>query len=420
MMNSIGNNPFGFDSSVLARRQQDIAQAQLDFQKQSDTEAKAQETEAGGGATGALAKGIKGAKDLKAKIQGGADRLSTLADRLENRFQQVGEMGEGIRGQLESAVNRIPTVPDHNAPNAGNGEDFDPRDANAQLPPGVKPLSVEDYGGTGEAQGAIGELNPADFAMARGQIQTTLQSRYNALNSLQRNEFDNHMLNNMRGSNYGTQYNLDLASQKLQELNPQGLAQPSRQVGSVRAMLGRAQGDMDGVLQPGTGILAGADNGRNLPNLNRVVQGARAMGDDDDVAGITQNVRQLGRSVVQGAQNIHADVQNGVQRVGRMAQNAAQRVSDATQPLSEGLDAGIGAAEGIVDSLGPIGDIIGLGMAIFGGIKAHEEHKEQEASAAKQQQAISNLPTTQTVNTASVGVGGSSMNPLQAQSKATQ
>jgi hypothetical protein len=220
----------------------------------------------------------------------------------------------------------------------------------------------------------------------------------------------------MRGAQYGTQYNLNLASQKLDELNPMsGDAGASRPIGSARALLGRAQGDMDNTMRPGSALLTGADNGRNLPNMNRVVQGAQQLTDDINPAGLTQQARSLGQTVVRGAQNLHQDVQDGVQRVGRMAQNGAQRIADAGEGLSTGLDAGIGAAEGIVDSLGPIGDIIGLGMAIFGGIKAHEEHKEEEASAQKQQQAINQLPSTQTINTASVGVGGSVRNPLQGQ-----
>lgn len=396
-MNSIGSSPFGFNYQAMAERQQTIAQSQLDYQKASDTATKANETQAGGGALASFGKGIKGAKDLKNKIQGGADRVSQLADRLEGKFQQVSQMGEDLKGQIKGQLT------ESTKPSPSQGEEFDFRDANANLPSGVKPLSVGDYGSTGESTGRIADLSPPDFAQARGTISTTLQGKYDALNQGQKAEFDTHMANNMKGSQMGNQANLDTASAKLDELNPMSGGNDIRPPGSVRATLGRAMGDMDGTTQLGSSELTGASLTRNL-----VAQAG-------DINPFSE-AKSLGQRVVQGATNLHGDIQNGVQQVGRFAQNTAQKIGDAGETLGKGLDAGIGMGEGIVDSLGPIGDIIGLGMAIFGGVKAHQEHKEEEASAEAQQKQISSLPTTQSINTSSVGVGGSTGNPLQGQS----
>jgi len=399
-MNSIGSSPFGFNPQAMAQRQQTIAQAQLDYQKQSDTDTKAQETEAGGGATGALFKGIKGAKDLGKKIKGGADSVKQLADNLEGRFNQLSsgmtkasQMGQQLQGQLTGKTKPTPS----------NGEDFDIRDANKGLPSGVKPLNPGEQGGLGESEGTIAQMKGADFSSARGQIQTTLGDKYEALKGADKLDFDQHMASNMRPGGAGTQYNLDLASQKLDQLsaNPKNLRAP----GTSRSLLGRAQGDMDGTTNPGGG-LAGS-------STNRTIAGST---EEDLSSNPFSQAKTLGQKVLGGATNLHQDVSDGVAQAGRMAQNTAQKVGDTVGDLSKGLDAGMGAMEGIVDSLGPIGDIIGLGMAIFGGVKAHEEHKEEEASAQKQQSAINALPTTQSVNTSSVGVGGSVRNPLQGQS----
>jgi len=397
-MNSIGSSPFGFNYQAMADRQQKIAQSQLDYQKASDTATKASETQAGGGALSGLMKGIKGAKDLKNKIQGGANQLSTLADNLESRFSQAGQMGAQLKGQLSGSTKPPPS----------QGEDFDLRDANSATQKlGVKPLSATDQGGLGESSGTISNMTGADFSQARGQIQTTLQGKYANLNDAQKGEFDTHMANNrIPGEPVSSQGNLDIASQKLSQLNPMSGGDSRTLSGSSRATLGRAQGDPDGITQPGTSNLAGGGD------INPFSQ---PKGISQDIIGGSSGEESGASKILSGATNLHQTVQDGVDQAGRMAQNTASKLGEVSDTLSSGLTKGIGAMEGVVDSLGPIGDIVGLGMAIFGGIKAHQEHKEEEASAKTQQAQISGLPTTQTVNTSSVGVGGSSSNPLQSQ-----
>ena len=401
-MNSVGNSPFGFNYQAMAERQQALAQGQLDYQKQSDTATKAQETSAGGGALQSLTKGIKGVKDLKNKISGGMDSVGQLADRLEGKFND-------LKGQLNNATGGESTKP-----TPSNGEEYDMRDANSELPSGVKPLDGASQGGLGESSGTIGEMNPSDFSMARGQIQSTLQSKYEALSPEKAGEFDTHMA----GNTSNTQSNLDRASSKLSELTDTTEGLPAemgsmRGIGTSRSILGRAMGDPDGTMNVGSSLLSGASNGRNLDDISQIGRGL-----DNSIGGgggITQDVKSLGRTIMSGASNLHADVQSGADMVGRFAQSGSKMVSDVGQGLSKGMDAGIGVGEGLVDSLGPIGDIIGLGMAIFGGIKSHQEHKEEQASVVQNQATISSLPSTQSSNTASVGVGGSSMNPLQSQ-----
>lgn len=291
-MTSINNNPFGFNSQAMADRQKTIAQGQLDYQKQSDTEVKTQETEASGGAVQALGKGIQGAKALKDKVQGGADKISTLAQRLDERFQ-------GVSDQLGSRGNAIPGLVNH-----------------------LKPTS-------------------------------------------------------------------------------------STSITSTRAM-----GDMDSITHPGSSLLAGADNGRNLPKLDNVVKASRSLGNDVESSGLTQGVRTLGQTISTTASNIHQSVNEGVSLTGRMAQNTATRMGDAVRPLAQGLEKGIGLAEGVADALGPVGDIVGLGMAIFGGVKAREERKEEKQGEVQQQATINALPKTNTTDSSAVSVSAPAQKPM--------
>lgn len=65
--------------------------------------------------------------------------------------------------------------------------------------------------------------------------------------------------------------------------------------------------------------------------------------------------------------------------------NLISKATSTASKVSEGVDAGLGVAGDVMDALGPIGDLIGIGLSIFGGVEGHkaEEQKEQ----AQQQQA---------------------------------
>lgn len=75
--------------------------------------------------------------------------------------------------------------------------------------------------------------------------------------------------------------------------------------------------------------------------------------------------------------------------VGDDVANTATKVAGVA---SKGLEAGAS----VLDALGPIGDILGIGMAIFGGIEQHREKKEamESSQSAEAQVKNSSAPTT--------------------------
>lgn len=75
--------------------------------------------------------------------------------------------------------------------------------------------------------------------------------------------------------------------------------------------------------------------------------------------------------------------------VGDDVANTASRVAGVA---GKGLEAGAS----VLDALGPIGDILGIGMAIFGGIEQHREKKEAMESSQSAEASVKNstAPTT--------------------------
>lgn len=89
--------------------------------------------------------------------------------------------------------------------------------------------------------------------------------------------------------------------------------------------------------------------------------------------------------------NISGQVQKTAGGVGELASGVADVGKDVASVGSKvvtGVTAGLETAGAVADALGPIGDIVGLGMAIFGGIEDHKVHKEDESANTSAQQAI--------------------------------
>lgn len=88
--------------------------------------------------------------------------------------------------------------------------------------------------------------------------------------------------------------------------------------------------------------------------------------------------------------SIGSKIAGGVRSmVGDDVANTASRVAGVA---GKGLEAGAS----VLDALGPIGDILGIGMAIFGGIEQHREKKEamESSQSAEAQVKNSSAPTT--------------------------
>ncbi len=76
------------------------------------------------------------------------------------------------------------------------------------------------------------------------------------------------------------------------------------------------------------------------------------------------------------------------------ADNLVSKVGSTASKVSEGVDAGLGVAGDVMDAFGPIGDLIGIGLSIFGGIEGHKAEEEKESAQQQQTSAVSK-PITQ-------------------------
>ena len=77
--------------------------------------------------------------------------------------------------------------------------------------------------------------------------------------------------------------------------------------------------------------------------------------------------------------NISGQVQKAGEGVGELASGVANVGKDVVATGTKvvtGLSAGLETAGAVADALGPIGDILGLGMAIFGGIEDDKIQKK--------------------------------------------
>ena len=90
-------------------------------------------------------------------------------------------------------------------------------------------------------------------------------------------------------------------------------------------------------------------------------------------------------------QNAHAAINSA----GDDAMDAAGKVASGASKAAEGVYSAIGVAGDVMDALGPIGDLIGLGLGIFGGVEAHKEQEQKEQATAQAQQ-VASEPTLKT------------------------
>ena len=148
------------------------------------------------------------------------------------------------------------------------------------------------------------------------------------------------------------------------------------------------------------GLRVGAGNigGMGGLNVNSMVANAgtpanNALGALHGASQDAQNaVGQARGGLANGANNLHS-------LVGGVASDVESGVADAQKVVS----AGIGVGESVLDALGPVGDLLGLGLGIFGGVEEHHEKEvaEQSATTAQSQLQAPEAKTTQ------ASVGGS-------------
>ena len=108
---------------------------------------------------------------------------------------------------------------------------------------------------------------------------------------------------------------------------------------------------------------------------------------------------------VSGVAGQISDVGKGVGAVGSDVASVAGKVTTA---VSSGLEtAGV-----VADALGPVGDLIGLGMSIFGGVEEKHEHAKEVQASQKAQQAVSQ--PVKSVTTQATGLSLDTSKPAQA------
>ena len=93
-----------------------------------------------------------------------------------------------------------------------------------------------------------------------------------------------------------------------------------------------------------------------------------------------------------------------VSQVGKGVGAVGEDIANAGSKAVEGISAGLETAGAVADALGPVGDLIGLGMAIFGGIAGHKEHEDAVSANQKAQASIAAPVAQQTAQATSVSL----------------
>ena len=94
--------------------------------------------------------------------------------------------------------------------------------------------------------------------------------------------------------------------------------------------------------------------------------------------------------------NPHASMGGGGGGISDDLTSLGGKAQKAVASAGEGLDAGLGIAGDVADAFGPIGDLIGIGLTIFGGIEGASAQKAKESAEDAQQSAVSAPIQTQT------------------------
>lgn len=312
-------------------------QALFDYLKPSKIKERDEEVEQGGAGLEATLKGVQGAGEIYDKgsqaIQGAkelASNISQGAQRLQEGAGQVIEQGRQVAGRLGGRLAGF-------EPQAVQGDIESavpkaPMDAPAQLPD----------------RAPMGDLSGLDLPTAGIKPIDAPGQSSNVIGDI---------INQGRGS---------------VARNVENIARPMA-------------GDIQGV---------GGDISGSMKNVGNILnQGNQTI--NSNLGNLGQNIRQnlnTGLNDVKGAladtnQNIHG----AIQQLSSRMDDLGQTTSDIAKGTSGLLEGGLEGAAGVMDMLGPVGDLVGLGMAIFGGVEAHKQAKVEKESE-DQSQAVMNQP----------------------------
>ena len=141
-----------------------------------------------------------------------------------------------------------------------------------------------------------------------------------------------------------------------------------------------------------------------IGGMTRNATGANASGSTNIHSNISQALEDFKGQVSGAMTDVQAHISNlsgQVADVGKGVMATGADIANVGSKAVAGVSAGLETAGAVADALGPIGDLVGLGMAIYGGIEGHREHAE-DASANQSAQGQMSKPisgeTQQTTN----------------------
>jgi len=136
------------------------------------------------------------------------------------------------------------------------------------------------------------------------------------------------------------------------------------------------------------------------------VAGNLTKGDNlgDMTTSLKSGITNATGDLASGSSNVHSAVQAGA--------NVASKVGDAVEEGASVASKVMTGASAVADALGPVGDLIGLGMAIYGGVKSKGYFKRQQDASTDAQTAIAK-PVAQT-STQATSVSLDTSKPAQA------
>ncbi len=207
---------------------------------------------------------------------------------------------------------------------------------------------------------------------------------------------------------------LDLPTAGIKPIDAPG--QSSNVIGDV---INQARGRVAQNIEPMAGDIkaVGGDISGSMKNVGNILnQGNQTI--NSNLGNLGNNIRQnlnTGLTDVKGAladtnQNIHG----AIQQLSSRMDDLGQTTSDIAKGTSGLLEGGLEAGAGIMDMLGPVGDLVGLGMSIFGGIEAHHQAKEDREGEEKSQAVMSAPVQAPVVSGQNVSASLDTSHPAQA------
>ena len=141
------------------------------------------------------------------------------------------------------------------------------------------------------------------------------------------------------------------------------------EIGSMSDRVSRIMGSGGGSVRPPARM-----------NVSNITSG-RA---NQELSGLTQNITDRANGALSDARGaVRQTASNIHQAVGAIGDTdkIASAVGDAGKVVSGAMEAGAG----VLDALGPIGDVLGVGLSIFGGIEARREKMKANEAVGQAQ-----------------------------------